>query len=66
MSRNPILARIKLTPNRSIFTKRTSDLLANLPDRAVRVELLADCTGRGEDRRVLDEYQRASLRLDEK
>ena len=53
MSRYPILARIKLAPNRPILPKRAPNLLANLPDRAVCVELLADCAGRGEDRGVL-------------
>lgn len=53
MSRNPILARIKLTPNRSVLTKRTPDLLTNLPDRAVWVELLPDCARGREDGGVL-------------
>lgn len=53
MSRNPILARIKLAPNHALFTQRTANLLSNLPDGAVGVELLADCAGGGEDGGVL-------------
>jgi hypothetical protein len=42
MSRNAILAGIKLASNYSILAEWSTDLLANLTDCAVGVELLSD------------------------
>lgn len=38
MSRNAILARIKLTPNNTILAKRSTDLLTNLSYRTIGVD----------------------------
>jgi len=53
MSRNPILSSIELAPNHTVFTKGAADRLGDLAQCAVRVELLADCAGGGEDGGVL-------------
>jgi hypothetical protein len=53
MSRNPILTRIKLASNDSVFAERSTNFLANLTNRAVRVELLSNGACGGDDAGVL-------------
>lgn len=51
--RNPILPRIELLPYYPILIERTTHRLRDRPQRAVRVEVLPDCAGGGEDAWVL-------------
>jgi len=53
VSRNAILARIKLASNDSVLAEWSANGLANLTDCAVGVELLSDRAGGGDDRGVL-------------
>lgn len=53
MSRDTILTSIKLAANHAIFAEGTANSLRYRSKRAVRVELLADCAGRGENGGVL-------------
>lgn len=51
--RNPILPRIELLPYHPVLIERTTHRLRDRPQRAVRVEVLPDCAGGGEDAWVL-------------
>jgi hypothetical protein len=53
MSRDAVLTRIELRSNDAVLAEGPADSLANGTNGAVRVELLADCAGGGNDRRVL-------------
>jgi hypothetical protein len=50
---NTILARIELSTNYAVLAERATDGLADLANGAVRVELLADGAGGGDDGGVL-------------
>jgi hypothetical protein len=49
MSRNAVLASIKLTTNHSILAEWPANRLWDLPECAVGVELLANSAGGGDD-----------------
>ena len=51
--RNPILPRVELFPHHPVLIERTTHRLRDRPQRAVRVEVLPDCAGGGEDAWVL-------------
>jgi len=61
MSRDTVLARIELGANNTVLAEGTAHSLADGANGAVGVELLADCAGRGDHRRVLN--KRISLAL---
>lgn len=61
MSRDTVLARIELGTDNTILAEGPADSLADGADGAVGVELLADCAGGGDYRRVLN--KRISLVL---